>query len=94
MAEQLGAHLDRVARPGDALGPGVQDAADVAEPRGRLTAQAVGIDARHLRGDVGANAHQPTGELVGELEGLHIQVVPGAGEQRVQVFDEGGITSS
>ncbi len=49
----------------------------------------MGIDARHLRCHVGAHAHHSAGELIGELEGLQVEIVAGAGEQGLEILDEG-----
>jgi hypothetical protein len=35
----------------------------------------MGVDARHLRRDVGAQAHAAAGELIDQLEGAQIQIV-------------------
>jgi len=68
----------------------VQHAAGVAQAARAFTAQGVGVDARHLRGDVGTEAHLAPGLRVDDLEGAQIQVLAGAGEQRLQVLDMRG----
>jgi hypothetical protein len=84
----LGADLDRLARRLRPSRARVQDAAAVAQARDACAVEQVRVDARHLRRDVGAHAHHPAGELVHQLESAQIQVVPGAGEQRVHVFEQ------
>jgi hypothetical protein len=54
----------------------------------------VGVDARGLRRGVGAQAQGAAAELVDQLEGLQIEFAAGAAEQRLQVLQQGGITSS
>ena len=88
VAEQLDAEL--VGQPGTAHlgGPGAQRRGAVTQTGGGVAAQAVGVDARHLRGHVRAHAHQAPAELVGDLEGVPLQVTAGAVEQGLQEFDQ------
>ncbi|MNC28767.1 hypothetical protein D3C75_769890 [compost metagenome] len=90
VAVQLGTELDRAARGGQGTRLGVQHAAGIAQAARAFTAQGVGVDTRHLRGEVGAEAHQAAGLRVHYLEGALIQVLAGAGEQRLQVLDMRG----
>ena len=48
----------------------------------------MGIDARHLRCAVSAQAQHPTRNLVHQLESLQIERFAGAGQQRLQVFQQ------
>jgi hypothetical protein len=66
----------------------MQHAAAVAQARHAFAVEEVRVDARHLRRDVGAQAHHAARELVDHLEGAQLEVVTGAGEQRVGVLDE------
>jgi hypothetical protein len=49
----------------------------------------VGVDARHLRRGVGAQAQRAAGQLVDQLEGLQPERLAGAGQQRLQVLQQG-----
>jgi hypothetical protein len=88
LAVELGADLHRLARRAGAGRPRVQHAAAVAQPRLALAVEKVRVDARHLRRDVGAHAHHAARDLVDHLEGAQLEVVPGAGEQRVHVLEQ------
>ena len=46
------------------------------------------VDARDLRRDVGAHAQHAPRQLIDQLEGAQIQIVPGAGQQRIHVFQQ------
>src|SRR5687768_11134479 len=48
----------------------------------------MGVDARDLRRDVGAQSHHAPRELVDHLEGAQLKVVPRPGEERVDVLQE------
>ena len=87
-AVDLGAELDRLARRARRRRPRVQHAAAVAKARHAFAVEKVRIDARHLRRDVGAHTHHAAGELVDHLEGAKLEVVAGAGKERVHVLDE------
>ena len=67
----------------------MQHGPEIAQPGRRLAAQMMGIHACDLGRHVGAHAKQTPGELIGELEGLEIQILPGAGQERIQIIDEG-----
>ena len=69
-------------------GQRVQHAARVAQARDACAVQQVRVDARHLRRDVGAHAQHAPGQLVHQLEGLQVEVVAGAGQQRLQVLEQ------
>jgi hypothetical protein len=88
MAIDLGAKLQRLARGMRPVGAGVQHRAAVAQARDTLTVEQVGIDAGHLGRAVGAQAHHAARELVHQLEGLQVQRLAGAGEQRLQVLQQ------
>ena len=44
------------------------------------------INARHLGRYVRAHAHGTARQLVNQLEGLQIEIVAGAGQQRIDIF--------
>ena len=88
VAIDLGAELQRLARGMRAIGPRVQHGAAVAKPRDALAIEQVRVDARDLRRGVRAQAHHPPGELVDELEGLQVERLAGAGQQRLQVLQQ------
>ena len=90
VAVQLRPDLDRAAGARDPLGQGMQNRPDVAQARGTLPAQTVGVDARDLGGHVRPDPHHPARQLVDQLEGVKIEVLAGARQQRLQVFDERG----
>jgi hypothetical protein len=46
------------------------------------------VDPRDLRRDVRAHAHHLSRQLVDELERAQVEVVPGAGQQRVEVLEQ------
>ena len=46
------------------------------------------VDPRDLRRNVGAQAHHASRELVHQREGLQVEIVAGAGEQRLDVFQQ------
>ena len=85
---ELGADLDRLAHLGHARGHGVQDASAVAQARDSLAIQQVRVDARDLRGVVGAHPEHAPRELVDQLEGGQLHVAPGAREQRLEVLEQ------
>jgi hypothetical protein len=88
LAVHLGADLDRLARRARRRGARVQHAAAVAQARHAFAVEEVRVDARHLRRDIGAHAHHPARQLVDHLERAQLEVVPGAGEQRVHVLEQ------
>ena len=85
---ELRTDLDRTAPAGDALGQGVQNRPDIAQARRAGTAQAMRVDPRHLRRHVRADPHHPAGHPIGQLEGMKVEILTGAGEQRFQILDE------
>jgi hypothetical protein len=46
------------------------------------------VDASGLRRGVGAQAQRAAAELIDELEGLQVELMPGAGEQRIQMLEQ------
>ena len=46
----------------------------------------MGVDACRLRRDVGAHSHAASGNLVDQLEGTQIEIMAGAGQQRLEVL--------
>jgi hypothetical protein len=47
----------------------------------------VGVDARHLRRAVGAQAERAAAQLVDQLEGLQVERMTRAGQQRLDVLE-------
>ena len=78
VAEEFGAHLERIPRTVERIGARAQHRAHVAETRGCFALELVCVDAGNLRRRVGANAHHASGELVGQLECLGIEIAAGA----------------
>ena len=75
IAIEFGTQLDRAARGAQRARTGLQHAAGVAQAHRTFAAQAVGVHARDLRCDVGAETHLPTGLRVGDLEGTQVQIL-------------------
>jgi len=88
MAIDFGAELQRLAGGMGLAGPGVQHRAAIAQAGHALPVEQVRIDTGHLRRGVGPQAHHAARELVDQLEGLQIQRFAGAGEQRLQMFQQ------
>ncbi|MNF62659.1 hypothetical protein D3C84_443430 [compost metagenome] len=84
---ELGTQLDRAARGRQRARLGMQHAAGIAQAIRTFAAQGVGIDARHLRRDVGAESHQVARQRVGHLEGTQIEVLACASQQRLEIFN-------
>ena len=53
-------------------------------------AQMMGVHARHLRRHIRPDPEQTPALLVRQFEGLQIQIVTRAGQQGLEVVDEGG----
>ncbi|MNE10239.1 hypothetical protein D3C80_1029430 [compost metagenome] len=87
IAVQLGADLDRAARGGQRSRTRMQHTAGVAQTARSFLAMGMGIESRHLRRDVGAKAHLPTGQRIGDLEGAQVEILRSPGKQGLQVFD-------
>ena len=64
----------------------MQHAVAIAQAGHALVVEQVGVDTRRLRRDVGTYAHRPAGKLIDQLEGAQVQILAGAGQQRLQVF--------
>ena len=88
MAVDLGAELQRLARGMRAARARMQHRAAVAQARDALAVEQVGIDAGDLWRAVGAQAHHAARELIDQLEGLQIERLAGAAEQRFQMFQQ------
>ena len=89
VAVELGPDLHRAAPARDALGKGVQDRPRVAQARRAVAAQAAGVDAGDLGSHVRTNPHHPARQLIDQLEGMKLEILTGAGQQRLQELDEG-----
>ena len=88
VAVELGAELQRLAGASERGRQRVQHAAAVAQARHAAAVEQVGVDARDLRRHVGAHAHAAAGELVDQLEGAQLEVLAGAGGERVEVLEQ------
>ncbi len=88
MAVELSAELQRLARAGERGRQGVQHAAAITQARHAAAVEKVGVDAGDLRSHVGTHAHAAAGELVDQLEGAQLEVLAGAGGERVEVFEQ------
>ena len=88
MTVQLRTDLDRLTTGADGCRHRVQHAVAIAETGRALTIQQVRIDARHLRCHVRTYAQRTTGNLVDQLEGTQLEIMAGAGEQRIEIFDQ------
>jgi hypothetical protein len=51
------------------------------------------VDPRDLQRRIGAQAEQASAQLVDDLERVEIELAPGAGQQRLEMLDQGGRTS-
>ena len=71
------------------VGAGMQHRATVAKPGHAVAVQQMRIDAGNLRCAVCAQTQGAARQLVDQFEGLQIQRFAGAGEQRLQVFQQG-----
>jgi hypothetical protein len=71
----------------------VQHAAAVAQARDAPAVEQVRVDARHLRRDVGAHAHHLPRQLVHQLEGAQVEIVPVPVSSESVNSTSGGITS-
>ena len=88
IAVELRADLQHLARLRHAAGHRAQHASGVAEPRDAGFVQKMRVDACDLRCHVRPDAQQSPGERIDDLESLQLEVVPGPGEQRLEVFDQ------
>jgi len=84
----LRADLDRLARCLQPVRPGPQHGRAVAEAGHLPPLQKMGVDARDLGRDVGADPQRAAGDLVDQLERLQVQVAATADQQRIEVLDQ------
>ena len=88
IAENFGAELDRLTARRQRGWQGMQHAAAIAQAGHALTVQKMRIDACHLRRHVGTHAEAASGELINQLEGREFEQRTGAGQQRIEVFEQ------
>ena len=88
MAVDLSADLERLARAVHPARQRVQHASGITQARHSAAVQEMRVDARDLRRDVRAHAQHAARKLVDELERPEVQIVPRAGEQRIDVFEQ------
>ena len=79
-AIQLGANLQGLTTGGDGRRQGMQRAVAVTQASHTLMVEQVSIDTRSLRRDVGTHPHGPPGQLVDQLEGAQLEILPGPGQ--------------
>ena len=65
-----------------------EHAARVAKARDPGLVQQMGVDARDLRGDVGAHAEEAPRHRIDDLEGQQVEIVTGTRQQRFEVLDQ------
>src|SRR3990172_7863110 len=68
--------------------PCVQYRTEIAQPGGTPLFEIVDIDPDYLRSGIGAHAQGPAAELIREFEGLQLEILASAGEQRFQVLKQ------
>ena len=66
----------------------MQHRAAIAQARDGLAIEQVGVDARHLLRGIGTQAQGTARELIDQLEGLQIQRLARAGEQRFKMLQQ------
>jgi hypothetical protein len=88
MAVELGAELQRLAGRLQARRARVDHGAAIAKPSHAGAVQQVGVNARDLRRRVGAQPERAAAGLVDQLEGAQLELVAGAGEQRLEMLDQ------
>jgi hypothetical protein len=86
VAVNLGADLERFARRMQAGWAGMQHGAGVAQAGHGSAVQQVGVDARHLRRHVGAQAQHAAGDLVHQFECAQVGIRAGARQQGLDVL--------
>jgi hypothetical protein len=87
MTIDLGAELQRLPCRAAARSARVQHRAAIAETDDTAAVEHVRVDACRLRRAVGAQPERAAAQLVDELEGLQVQRVSGAGQQRLDVLE-------
>ena len=88
MAVDFNAELQRLTRRMQSIGPRVQHRAAIAKARDARTVEQMGVDAGHLRRRISTQAEAAAGQLIDQLEGLQVERMAGAREQRFEVFEQ------
>ena len=88
MPIELAADLDHFACHAGSGGHGPQHTAGIAKARDARFVEEMRVHARHLGRGIRAHAEHAAGQRVDGLEGLQIEIAPGSGEQRVEIFDQ------
>ena len=88
MTVQLGANSNRHPAGEQATRPGMQHAVGVTESHWPCVIKTVGVDTGGLRCDIGAYSHHATTELIGNLEGVQVEVVRRSNEEGIEKFDQ------
>ena len=84
---QFGPQLDLLAAGRNVGRQGMQGAAAITQARDTLMVEQMRVDTGRLRRHVGADAHGPPRQLIDQLEGAQVQVLAGAGQQGIKVFE-------
>ena len=87
VAEDLRAELQGLART-QSTGPRMQNRPAITKACHVRAVQQMGVDARGLRRGVGTQPERAAAELVDQLEGLQIECLAGARQQRLQVLEQ------
>ena len=88
MTVDFRADLDLLTRGVQATRTRMRHIAGIAKTRHALAIQQVRVYARDLRRNVGAQTERAPGHLIDELERAQVQIVPAAGEQRLDVLEQ------
>ncbi len=81
MAVDFGADLQQLAAGQQVGRTGMQHVAAVAQAGDAGAVEQVRVDARDLRGHVGAHAQGAAGQLIDQLAGAQVQIAAGARQQ-------------
>jgi len=87
MPVDLGTDLERLASRSQLAWTRMQHRPAVTQSRDTLPIEQVRIDARDLRCHISPKAHRAPGQLVDQFEGAQIEVMAGAGQQRLHVLE-------
>ena len=79
MTISLGTKLQRLSTGVQPLRARVQHRSAIAQARQPLPVQQMRVDARNLRRGISPHAQRPSAQLIDQLEGLEVQLAPGAG---------------
>jgi hypothetical protein len=89
MTKQFGAQLQRFATRRQRRRQGMEDAVAIAQPGDPLPIEQMGVDPGNLRRHVGAHPERASRQLIDEFESPQLQILAGAGEQGIEVLEQG-----